>query len=123
MIVDDHTMFREAMRVALSQYPNITVPHEAASGEEALALLEDCSPDVILMDISLPGISGIETTRRVLESRSVPIIALSMHAPEAYEAAALAVGAKAYALKAEPLDDLVELIERVAAEEVDRDGD
>ncbi len=117
MVVDDHTMFREAMCVALSQYPNINVPYQAASGEEALKLLEDRQPDVILMDISLPGISGIETTRRVLESRYVPIIALSMHAPKAYAAAARAAGAVAYALKAEPLDDLVELIEQAAASE------
>ena len=114
MIVDDHAMFREAMSVALSQYPNIIVPFEAASAEEALAILRDRSPDVVLMDISLPGMSGIEATRAALEIRSVPVIALSMHDRAVYEATAIAAGAKGYAVKADPVDELVSLIESVA---------
>ena len=117
MIVDDHAMFREAMCFALSEYPHITVPYEAGTGEEALAMLRECEPDVILMDISLPGINGIETIRQALKIREVPIIALSMHERELYEKAAKEAGARAYALKADPMDDLVKLIEETV-----RDG-
>ena len=116
MIVDDHAMFREAMSVALSRYPQLSVTCEAGSGEEALEILREQSPDVVLMDISLPGMSGIEAIRRALEIRALSVIALSMHAREPYEAAAKAAGAKAYALKAEPVSELVRLIEKVAGE-------
>jgi len=114
MIVDDHAMFREAMSVALSQYPRLSVVCEAASGEEALTILREASPDIVLMDISMPGMNGIEAIRRALQIRPMSVIALSMHEREPYEAAAKAAGAKAYALKAEPVAELVRLIEDVA---------
>lgn len=122
MIVDDHTMFREAMGLALSQHENLSVPFEAESGEDALEILADAQPDVVLMDISLPGMNGLEAIRRAREIRNVPVIALSMHEGEPYEAAAKAAGATAYAIKAEPVADLVRLIEEVVAGR-ESDGD
>ena len=114
MIVDDHEMFREVLSLALAEYDHLAVPFAASSGEEALGLLASAKPDVVLMDISLPGINGLEATRQALAIRPMQIIVLSMHDRNAYEPAALEAGACAYAFKASPIPELVHLIEQVA---------
>ena len=113
MVVDDHAVFREALSLSLSQYASFSVPFQAASGEEALQLLAIEKPDVVLMDISLPGINGLETIRRVLKIRYMPIIAISMYERGAYEAATKSAGASAYVCKSAPLAELVSMIEQV----------
>ena len=117
MVVDDHAVFREALSLSLSQYSKFTVPFQAASGEEALKLLAVERPDVVLMDISLPGMNGLETIRRALEIRPMPIIALSMYERGAYEPASMSAGASAYVCKSAPLAELVSTIEQVVTKE------
>jgi DNA-binding NarL/FixJ family response regulator len=117
MVVDDHAIFREALSLSLSQYSNLTVPLQAASGEEALELLAVEHPDVVLMDISLPGMNGLETIRRALEIRSMPIVAISMYERGAYEPASKSAGASAYVCKSAPLAELVSTIEQVVTRE------
>ena len=113
MVVDDHAVFREALSLALSQSPNLTVPLQAESGEEALRILAKEQPDLVLMDISLPGMNGLEAIARALEIRRMPIIAISMYETKAYETAAKSAGARAYVCKSAPLAELVRAIEQV----------
>jgi DNA-binding NarL/FixJ family response regulator len=117
MVVDDHAVFREALSLSLSQYANFIVPLQAASGEEALEILAIEKPDVVLMDISLPGMNGLETIRRALEIRHMPIIAISMYERGAYGPASRSAGASAYVCKSAPLAELVSAIEQVVMKE------
>ena len=114
MIVDDHTMFRQALGMALGEHDNLVVLFEAASGEDALEILANNKPDVILMDISLPGMNGIEAIRQVVALRPTKVIAISMHDKDTYEPAVLEAGARAYVFKGSPIGELVSLIEKVA---------
>jgi len=116
MIVDDHAMFRQALSLALNEYETIFVPFLAGSGEDALEMLASARPDVVLMDISLPGMNGLEAIRRAVAMRPMRVIALSMHDRSAYEPAALEAGACAFVFKAAPIQELVHLIEQVARE-------
>ena len=116
MVVDDHAVFREALSLSLCQHPNLTVPFQAESGEQALEILAEEEPDVVLMDISLPGMNGLEAIRRALEIRRMPMIAISMYERQAYESAALSAGANAYVCKSAPLAELVSTIEQVITE-------
>ena len=78
IIVDDHTMVREALRAALEQDSDMRVVAEAGDGETALPLVQQFAPDVVVMDVSLPGISGIETTRLLLAKQpDIKVLALS----------------------------------------------
>ena len=114
MIVDDHAMFREALSLALEEYDNLVVPFVAGSGEEAVELLASVNPDIVLMDISLPGMNGLDAIRKAVAIRPLQVIALSMHDRGAYEPAALEAGACAYVFKASPVAELVRLIEQFA---------
>ena len=100
MIVDDH----KALRVSLRDWLNAEFPQcliiEAASGEEAVALTQTISPNIIIMDIRLPGIDGIEATRRITISvPAVKVVILTIHEEEIYRANAMDAGASAYISK------------------------
>jgi DNA-binding NarL/FixJ family response regulator len=68
LIADDHPMFRHGMRALLDSVPDVEVVGEADTGDDAIALAEASSPDVILMDIKMPGINGLEATRRIVQA-------------------------------------------------------
>ena len=114
VLADDHTVVRKGLRLLLESYPDFTVVAEAADGREAVALAEEQKPDVVVMDIAMPALNGIEAARQI--SAKVPqsaIVFLSMHSDEAYVLKALKCGARAYLLKDSAEDDLMNAIRAV----------
>ncbi len=100
MIVDDHLVVREGIRMMLQDDPEIEVVAEAGSGEEAVGMADELSPDVILMDVVLPGIDGIETTRRVKKAHpETAVIILTVHGNDVYVIEAVNAGAAGYLTK------------------------
>ena len=100
LLADDHTLVRAGIRALLAQMPDIEVVGEAGDGREALALVKALRPDVLLMDIAMTGMSGLEAAAQVKkECPGVKVIILSMHANEEYVMQALLVGAVGYLLK------------------------
>lgn len=99
-LVEDHAFTRDGLRVAINREPELTVIGEARSGEEALEMLETTQADVVVMDIGLPGIDGIEACRRLKQTHpNLRVVMLTAHQLEAQVLAALASGAEAYCLK------------------------
>jgi NarL family two-component system response regulator LiaR len=98
-IVEDHAFTRDGLRVAVGREPDLQVVGEARSAEEGLERLEHTPADVVLMDIGLPGMDGIEATRLVKERFGVRVVMLTVHQLEAEVLAAMASGADAYCLK------------------------
>jgi DNA-binding NarL/FixJ family response regulator len=100
LLADDHTLVRAGIRALLAQLPGVEVVGEAGDGREALALVKAHRPDVLLMDIAMAGMSGLEAAAQVKkECPGVKVIMLSMHANEEYVMRALLVGATGYLLK------------------------
>ena len=100
LIADDHPLYREGMRGRLERATDMEVVGEAASGDEAVRLAEELQPDVILMDIKMPGKNGIEATREVLAANAgVGVLVLTMFEDDDSVFAAMRVGAKGYLLK------------------------
>src|SRR5947207_12653725 len=100
VLADDHALIREGLRTVLGSEGDWSVVGEAADGPEAVALAEQLQPDVLIVNLMLPSLSGLEVIRQV--NKRVPhthIVALSMHANESYVLAALRNGAEAYVLK------------------------
>lgn len=114
LLVDDHPIVRAGLR-ALLESEGHTVVAEAASGREAVDSVMRDEPDVVLMDVSMPDMNGIEATRRIFEHKPhVKILALSMHTDQRYVAAMLHAGASGYLLKEAAIDDLVDALDCVA---------
>ena len=100
LLADDHTLFRAGLRSLLERMGDVTVAGEAGDGREALKLIEQHSPDVAIVDITMPGLSGLEVAARAKRvSPATRVIILSMHAGEAYVAHALRAGVAGYLLK------------------------
>ncbi len=100
LLADDHALVRAGIRALVQNLAGIEVVAEAADGRDALALIETHQPDVVLMDISMAGLNGLETTARVAKDYpSVRVIMLSAHATEEYVCQALRAGAAGYLLK------------------------
>lgn len=111
LLVDDHTIFRECLRRRLELEPDFKVVGEAADGSEAVMLASKLRPGVVIMDISLPRLNGLEATRQIM--RILPttrVLILSAHGDDAYVARAAEVGAASYLLKSESLEALCEII-------------
>jgi len=107
MIVDDHAVVREGLRLLLEKEPDMAVVAEAGNGATAVQLASEIVPDVIVMDLNLPDMSGIEATRRITAAnREVRIMALSMESDRRFVVEALQAGAKGYVLKDSAIADL-----------------
>jgi DNA-binding NarL/FixJ family response regulator len=116
ILVDDHPVVRQGLRKILSTFEQIAVEGEAGSGREAIEVARNLKPDVVVMDISMPQMSGIEATsilRRDLPE--IKVLALSMHEDPSYVKQALRAGARGYMLKDSPPKDLVDAIANVNA--------
>src|SRR5256885_10948731 len=100
LIADDHPFYREGVRTMLHTAPNIEIIGEAANGEDTIAQAERLQPDVILMDLKLPGMGGIEATRRILQtSPHIGVLVLTMFEADETVFAAMQAGARGYLLK------------------------
>jgi DNA-binding NarL/FixJ family response regulator len=118
LIADDHPLFREGMRGRLDRVGDITVVGEAASGDEAVELARELEPHVILMDIKMPGLNGIEATREIRQtSPAVGVLVLTMFEDDDSVFAAMRAGAKGYLLKDSGGEEVVYAIRAVASGE------
>jgi DNA-binding NarL/FixJ family response regulator len=115
LLVDDQSLFREALRTLLALQPDFEVVGEAANGEEALTLAATCRPDVILMDLRMPVMNGIEATRRLVATRAdAHIVVLTTFDEDAEVFEALQAGALGYLLKACAADKLYDAVRAAA---------
>jgi len=114
LIVDDHRLFRLGIRKMLQDAANLQIVGEADSGEAALNACQELAPNVVLMDISMPGIGGLEATRRITRREGAPgIIVLSAHADNPFPVQALKAGALGYLTKGVAADELLAAIRKV----------
>ena len=103
LIADDHTLFRDGLRALFRSLPDTAVIGEAATGAEAIAQAEKLQPDVILMDIQMPGINGIDATRQIIQtSPHTGVIVVTMFEYDDSVFAAMRAGARGYVLKGAP---------------------
>ncbi len=118
LITDDHTLVRQGIRALLAAQPDIEVVGEAATGEAAVELARQHAPDVVLVDVLMPGMGGIETARRLKETspRTQVLILTSSHEEE-HIVPALRAGALSYLLKDASAEELVQAVRRAAAGE------
>ena len=108
LIADDHPLFRDGMRGLLSTQPDIEVAGEATTGEEAVKLTGELEPDVVLMDLKMPGLGGIEATRRVLAANPrIRVLIVTMLEDDATVFTAMRAGARGYVLKDDDKDDVL----------------
>ena len=116
LIVDDHELMREGLKQLFDDEEDLMVCAEAGSGEEALAILQDEKFDLVLLDISIPGIHGVELIKKIKEQlNSPPILVLSMHNESQIAKRKLKAGASGYITKDSSPKDLLEAIRKVAA--------
>lgn len=115
LLADDHNVLRDGMRLLLERQPGFEVVGEAADGWETIGLVQEQRPDVVVMDIAMPNLNGIEATRRIVEKHpSTGVVILSMHYDESYVIRSLKAGARAYLLKDAIKAELVAAIQAVA---------
>ncbi len=116
LLADDHTVLRDGLRALLERQADMTVVGEAGDGRECVRLAAELSPDVIMMDVAMPEMNGIEAARRILGSAAeIGIVMLSMHQDESYVLRSLRAGARGYLLKDSPREDVLAAIRAAAA--------
>ncbi|MGQ0509773.1 MAG: response regulator [Betaproteobacteria bacterium] len=116
LLADDHQLVREGLKQLLGATADIRVEGEAANGDEALALVKAAGFDVAILDMSMPGLSGIDLVKRVkLEKPKLRVLVLSMHGEKQYAARALKAGASGYLTKDAASEQLVAAIRKIAA--------
>jgi DNA-binding NarL/FixJ family response regulator len=119
ILADDHPIVRAGIRDALQEIPGVQVAGEANDGREAMELIKTHSPDIVFMDISMPGLNGLEATERIVKAfPKVRVIILSRHENEEYYWRALQVGASGYLLKKAAIAELKSALHSVAAGEI-----
>jgi DNA-binding NarL/FixJ family response regulator len=116
VLADDHQIVRLGIRTILEEEPDVTVVGEAADGFAAISLVEHMQPDVLITDLSMPGLNGLELTQ-ILQRKSptTRIILLSIHADESYTQSARENGAYGYIVKQASADDIIHAVREVAA--------
>jgi DNA-binding NarL/FixJ family response regulator len=114
VLVDDHQMFREGLKFVLKQIPEFDIIGEACNGQEYLKLLESAHPDVVLMDIGMPVMDGVEATEKTSEAfPEISVIALSMFSDQEYYHKMVAAGVKGFLIKEAGVDELEKAIKTV----------
>ncbi len=115
LIADDHTLFRDGLAVLLSSVAGYEVVGQAGTGEEVVQLVGQLAPDVILMDIQMPGVNGIDATRRILAADpKIGVIVVTMFEDDDSVFAAMRAGARGYVLKGADQDEMLRTIRAVA---------
>lgn len=115
VIADDHSIVRDGLRAMLAKVADIEVIGEADNGADAVAMVAELKPDIIVMDIGMPGLNGIEATKRITASDSnTRVVALSMHSERQYVSEMLRAGASGYLLKDSAFEELVDALHAVA---------
>lgn len=116
LLVDDHAIIREGLRSLLEKQPEIEVIADTDDGRKAVELVRELLPNIVIMDITMPGLNGIEATRQITAGfPAVKVIALSIHSKRRFVADMLSAGATGYILKECLFDELVQAIKAVAA--------
>lgn len=111
LIADDHAVVRQGIRMVLETDPQLKVVADVPSGEEAIEKVHELHPDVVVMDVAMPGLSGFEATQRIHEAHAdVKILALTVHDSEAYIFQMLRAGAVGYVLKRAPAAEVIEAV-------------
>lgn len=114
LLVDDHDLVRTGIRRLLDDVSGVKVVAEANSGEQALVLVREKRPDVVLMDVSMPGIGGLETTRKMKQyAPDLPVIILTVHSDDPFPSSMLKAGASGYLHKSCNIDEIVQAIKDV----------
>ncbi|MFH1719350.1 MAG: response regulator transcription factor [Planctomycetota bacterium] len=111
LLVDDHAIIREGLRSLLEKQPEMEVVADIDDGRKAVELVRELSPDIVIMDVTMPGLNGIEATRLITgESPEVKVVALSIHSQRRFVADMLSAGAAGYILKECLFDELIQAI-------------
>jgi two-component system, NarL family, response regulator NreC len=118
LLVDDHSVLRAGLKALLDSEPDMRVIGEAGTGEEAIDRLPLLRPDVVVMDLSMPGMGGLEATRRIAAAGGTRVLVLTMHAEDEYLLAVLEAGGSGYVRKTSADQDLTQAIRTVARDEV-----
>jgi DNA-binding NarL/FixJ family response regulator len=115
LIADDHPFYREGVRTMLNVAPDIEIVGEAANGDETITQAESLQPDVILMDLKMPGVNGVEATRRILRaSPHIGVLVLTMFEADESVFTAMRAGARGYLLKDADQEELIRAIKAVS---------
>jgi len=119
LIVDDHAMIRRGIQSILRTLPDWEVMGEASNGEDAVRMTNDLKPDVVLMDISMPGMSGLEATRAICKiSPQTKVLLLTLHDSPEWVETALTAGARGYLLKSDAEGELLRALEELANDRI-----
>lgn len=115
LIADDHTIFREGLKHILTEYPDMIVADEARNGREVLDKIWNNDYDMVLLDISMPGMTGLEALKQLKNDKpKLPVLVLSMHPEEQYAVRALRAGASGYLTKESAPDELMTAIRKIS---------
>ena len=121
-LVDDHAMFRKGLLLLIAEEPDMSVVGEAGDGRAAIKKVRELSPDVVVMDITMPNLNGIDATRQILsDSPHSKVVALSIHAGKRYVQDMLKAGASGYILKDSAPEEMINGIRKVAQNEMSRE--
>ncbi|MFH1847840.1 MAG: response regulator transcription factor [Candidatus Omnitrophota bacterium] len=116
LLVDDHSIVRQGIRWVIGGEKDMEIVGEAADGMEAVAMAKDKNPDIVIMDISLPLLNGLDATQKIMkENKNIKVLILSMHENRSFIEKALSCGARGYVLKDNASDEIVKAIREVEA--------